>query len=171
MNLKQVKKKGNKGFSLVELIIVIAIMAILVGGLAPAYLKYVEKSKKSSDVQAIDSVLTAMKTVAMDPEAGLTEGAKLTVTISSDGLKVDTDTAKGDLKAILGDYKLKGSWKVGNNEESTKIEIVGTYKNGEMTFSCEQRDALNEYSKDLASQFKEDDGNSKNETDSPETNE
>ncbi len=170
MNLKQAKKKENKGFSLVELIIVIAIMAILVGGLAPAYLKYVEKSKKSSDVQAIDSVLTAMKTIAMDPEAVLTDN-KLEVTLSSDGLDVNKDTTKADLKAILGDYKLKGSWKAGDNEESTEIKIVGTYTNGEMIFSCSQWDALNEYSKDLASQFKENDGNGKNETDSPETNE
>ena len=34
------KKKDNKGFSLVELIIVVAIMAILVGLLAPQYIKY-----------------------------------------------------------------------------------------------------------------------------------
>ena len=36
------KKMNNKGFSLVELIIVIAIMVILVAVLAPQYLKYVE---------------------------------------------------------------------------------------------------------------------------------
>ncbi|HAL02696.1 MAG TPA: hypothetical protein DCP07_05005, partial [Lachnospiraceae bacterium] len=35
--------KNNKGFSLVELIIVIAIMAILVGVMAPQLIKYIEK--------------------------------------------------------------------------------------------------------------------------------
>ena len=42
---------NNKGFSLVELIIVIAIMAILIVVLAPQYLKYVEKSRNSTDMQ------------------------------------------------------------------------------------------------------------------------
>lgn len=46
-------KKNNKGFSLVELIIVIAIMAILAGALAPALIKYINKSRRSADIQML----------------------------------------------------------------------------------------------------------------------
>ena len=60
--------KNNKGFSLVELIIVIAIMAILVGVMAPQLIKYIEKSNVSSDTQLCDSVRTAITTAMMDPE-------------------------------------------------------------------------------------------------------
>ena len=60
-------KKSNKGFSLVELIIVIAIMAILIAVLAPQYLKYVEKTKKSTDAKAFGEVVQATEVAIADP--------------------------------------------------------------------------------------------------------
>ena len=59
--------RKNKGFSLVELIIVIAIMAILVGVMAPQLIKYIEKSKVSSDTQLCGSIQTAFVTALADP--------------------------------------------------------------------------------------------------------
>ncbi len=59
--------KNNKGFSLVELIIVIAIMAILVGVMAPQLIRYIEKTKESSDVQLLDTVRSAVTTAILDP--------------------------------------------------------------------------------------------------------
>ena len=55
------KKMNNKGFSLVELIIVIAIMAILIAVLAPQFLRYVEKSRLQSDNSALGEVANAVK--------------------------------------------------------------------------------------------------------------
>ena len=60
--------RKNKGFSLVELIIVIAIMAILIGVMAPQLIKYIEKSKVSSDTQLCSTVQTAVTTALSDPE-------------------------------------------------------------------------------------------------------
>lgn len=65
--MKKQKSIGNKGFSLVELIIVIAIMAILIGVMAPQLLRYVERTRVSADTQLADSVRTAVTTAMMDP--------------------------------------------------------------------------------------------------------
>lgn len=50
------EKMNNKGFSLVELIIVIAIMAILSAALAPQLMKYIEKSRVSTDASSCSSI-------------------------------------------------------------------------------------------------------------------
>ena len=51
--------KNNKGFSLVELVITIAIMAVLIAILAPLFVKYVEQSRRSRDIQTADRIREA----------------------------------------------------------------------------------------------------------------
>ena len=60
--------KNNKGFSLVELIIVIAIMAILVGVMAPQLIKYIEKANVTADQQLLDAIYDAVVYAYVDPD-------------------------------------------------------------------------------------------------------
>ena len=53
-------KNATKGFSLVELIVVIAIMAVMAAVLAPALLGYVERSRAQKDNSAMDEVSNAI---------------------------------------------------------------------------------------------------------------
>ena len=77
------KEKKNKGFTLVELIVVITILAILVGLLAPQYTKYVEKSRKSADVSNLENLVTGLKVAASDHEYTLgSPDAAVTYTIA-----------------------------------------------------------------------------------------
>lgn len=72
------QKRNNKGFSLVELIVVIAIMIVLVAVLAPVFTKYVEQSRRATDVQNANSIAEAVLTDAVDgalPAAAANKGA------------------------------------------------------------------------------------------------
>ncbi len=75
------KLVGNqKGFSLVELVIVIAIMAVLIGLLAPQFIKHVERSRESKDLQNIENVKSAIEAYVADNK--MEAGDEITITVS-----------------------------------------------------------------------------------------
>lgn len=135
------KKNDNKGFSLVELIIVVAILAILVGLLAPQYLKYVEKSRKSADASNLDEMVRAIQIYAADAEETLPADT-YTITINKDdkignattAVKVKSnkeankEVAEKALAATAPDWaktKLKSNkWDNGKTEETQKGNVT-----------------------------------------------
>ena len=66
MKERKIMKKNNKGFSLVELIVVVLIMAIIATALTLAVTKYVAKSKRSSDANTAGELKTAAETTVTD---------------------------------------------------------------------------------------------------------
>lgn len=97
------KETNNKGFSLVELIVVIAIMAVLVGVLAPSLLRYVEKSRLQRDNSAIAEICEAMKIALAEEDvnsylltscSGSTSYSATSCSFSFGSTKLEAEVAK-----------------------------------------------------------------------------
>lgn len=103
-------RKNNKGFSLVELIIVIAIMVALIAVMGPQYVKYVQSSRDAVVGDAAESVLSVVKSeYAMNnlQGAGSITISALTgngeVVLAFDGVTAGPNAASGyDFLKICG---------------------------------------------------------------------
>lgn len=95
-------KKNNKGFSLVELIVVVLIMGIIAVALAPQVMKWVDNSKINSDKNNAKALKSSIQTALSEWQIGnpLPAGKTGTANIngSSTSLTGLSDFAGLDLK-------------------------------------------------------------------------
>ncbi len=141
------KENANKGFSLVELIVVIAIMAVLIGILAPQFLKYVERSRQSTDKQNVDSIISALEVYSVDETVATADqienGAVITLTGTSTPVSA-TNATKNTDKALLAagikSLQLKsGTW----NSDAGTITLTVTITNGVVSVTADDGKILN----------------------------
>ncbi len=124
----------NKGFSLVELIVVIAIMAILVGVAVPVYTSYIDKAQKEADRQLVSEIKHAIEIAnAADPFEGT-----VTIVLTNEGFDVvggdngalaaEAQRIEGILNTqISGDLKLKYSgWGNGVAATVSMLDVLFT---------------------------------------------
>ena len=102
--------KKQQGFTLIELMIVVAIIGILAAIAIPQYSQYVERSKASSAVAAMASARTA---IAMNQQMGAD---------TCEG--VAFDCAGGDVGTIS------------NTVDGVTATMVPTFGTDTITFSC-----------------------------------
>ncbi len=100
---------NNKGFTMVELIIVIAIIAVLAAVLAPQYLRFVEESRESTDVDTAAKIEAAVNVLVAD--GTIEVGDSVTWTPASGAIAAsgtnDTDVLTAQLNAASGSSQLQ----------------------------------------------------------------
>lgn len=110
-------KKSNAGFTLVELIVVIAILGVLAAVLVPQYIQYVDKSRVAADDAAVAEIGHALQVVTASNEAYVDNTYSVTIS-KTDNLVIkqgttalaDTDAFYKEFVAIVpASTRLKGS--------------------------------------------------------------
>lgn len=115
----QAKKKDNKGFSLVELIIVIAIMAILVGVVGTQVVPYLNKSKVAKDQQLLSAFATAAVSAYSMKAGEINYSGKITITDYFSPISDSADKATHSAYLIQQEMQSLVGYKI---SEKTKLQ-------------------------------------------------
>ena len=111
-------KKNNKGFSLVELIVVVLIMAIIAVALAPQVMKWVENSRKSTDCSNYDSIVSAANIALTNKSALLESSVAITITSTTSARDWDLDGGSGTGATTYAAFKGQMDSTLGTNWET-----------------------------------------------------
>ena len=140
-------RKDNKGFSLVELIIVIAIMVALVAMLAPQFVKYVQRSRDAVVSSAAEDVLATAKSEFALTHLTFGDGDEHTIvikvgsdkrlTVELTGLNYD-ESPDGDLQGDAGFKEQCGIDEQKTTQSTVEYTITVTNNNGSPTFEMEK---------------------------------
>ena len=129
----QKMKKNNKGFTLVELIVVIAIIGVLAAVLVPQYIQYVDKSRAATDQSALNEYFHAVEISAASFETAAV--GTITMSVSSGVLTpaVGTNTSTNIDEILAEVAKIAGStltMKSKNGKALVAADLTITFTDG-----------------------------------------
>ncbi len=128
------RRNKNKGFSLVELIVVVLIMGIITMALAPQVMKWVTTARMNADSRVKDNLKSIGQAAIADyeSEGGVLADATYIVTSGGVSATVGTDPNSGMI-ALLTQYMGGDKPKVQN--ESGKVFQIEISDTGAVTVS------------------------------------
>lgn len=115
-------KKNNKGFTLVELIVVIAILGVLMAVLVPQYIQYVEKSRQGVDESIFSEIAHNMEIGSATTEALGSGTYTATITPNGTGNAATYTIAEGVGGDSAAASKLDADVKLVIPEADTKLK-------------------------------------------------
>lgn len=127
------KKKfvAKEGFTLVELIVVIAILGILAAVAVPTYSGYIKKAQDAADMQTLSSIATAVQGVYAGKSTAVTSievtksGTGGTIKVNGTELTASTTPKLSEVTDLCGT-----TYNFGSNFVSAKVDYTSTTDNG-----------------------------------------
>lgn len=128
--MKKFMKKNNKGFSLVELIVVVLIIAIIAVALAPQVTKWVKSAQENTEKNNIATLTSTVQTVTTDAIAAGNKIPANEFTVKADDVTLDTADAsdcadfKDLLETALANFTDETTYKVTINGTTYKVTVT-----------------------------------------------
>ncbi len=125
--MKKIRQNSKKGFTLVELIVVLVILAVMAAMLVPALTGYIDEARKKKDYNAASEVLTAAQSAVARyygdtaANAASPDGAETYIT-EGDGVQMIKDLT--GINATVSEVEIDGNYVI------TKVTVTlpsGTY--------------------------------------------
>lgn len=122
-------KRNQKGFTLMELMVVIVIVAILAAVAVPLYINYVKDAQRTEAKGAIGAVITAEQTYyQLNPDGGAQEYVDDVFVTDPGGANAGQQVLNCDLTEALTNWDIRVE-----NADATGFTVIAEGKAGQST--------------------------------------